>query len=53
MAPPPPLFLSSPGDLPGPVLALLDGAERLVAGSGLNSGAGRLRGPMGSGLHVG
>ena len=42
MAPPPPLLLSPPGDLPGSLPALPNGVERLVAGSGLNSGAGRL-----------
>ena len=43
MAPLPPLFLSPPGDLLGPVLALRNGAERLVVGSGLNFGAGTMK----------
>ena len=42
MAPPPPLLLPPPGALPRPVSALPDSAGRLVAGSGCNTGAGRL-----------
>ena len=42
MAPPPPLLLSLPVDLLGLVPALPNGAERLVAGPSLNSGAGWL-----------
>ena len=37
-----PFSFPPPGDLPGPVPALPNDAERLVAGSGLHTGAGRL-----------
>ena len=37
-----PLLLPPPGDLPGPVSALPNGTERLVAGLGLHTGAGWL-----------
>ena len=53
MAPPAPFLLPPPGDLPGPVPAVPNSAERLVAGSGLHTGTGRLRGPMGGELHIG
>ena len=37
-----PFFFLPPGNLPRPVAALPNGVERLVAGLGLHTGAGRL-----------
>ena len=42
MAPQAPILIYPPSPLPRPPLALPDGAERLVAGPGLHTGAGRL-----------
>ena len=42
MAPPPSLLLSPPSGLPGPVPAFPHSAGRLVAGSSLHSGTGRI-----------
>ena len=53
MAPQAPLLIYPPSALPRPVSALPNGAERLVAGSGLHTGAGHLRGPLGGKFHAG
>ena len=47
VAPQAPLLIYPPSALPRPVPALPDGAERLVAGPGLHTGASHLRGPLG------
>ena len=48
MAPPTPLLLYPPGDLLGPVPTLLNGVERLVASSGLHTGAARYKAQWGA-----